>query len=189
MYSHFNKKRWHSIWCHLCVGGRHCWDLCQAGTHSSHGCCSTILWLSQSFCFDWQMICNVQHNGAIKAMVLHEEAFVVRASAPSKMHVRAYMTAVHGKPSRTHPTFTLREEGEPYLPTSNPHLGGETLHHLQVDLGDLADHELCQLMEDLCQEVTLHELNAPPQKPSTNTFGKCSREQGSQCKWPGGHLS
>ena len=28
-----------------------------------------------------------------------------------------------------------------------------------------------------------------PQKPSTNALGKPSREQGSWCRWPGGHLS
>ena len=28
-----------------------------------------------------------------------------------------------------------------------------------------------------------------PQKPSNNALGKPSREQGSQCRWPGGHLS
>ena len=36
-------------------------------------------------------------------MALQEEAIVIRASAPSKTHVKAYMTAVGGKPSRTQP--------------------------------------------------------------------------------------
>ena len=42
-------------------------------------------------------------HGAIKVMVLHEEVIAIRASAPSKTHVRVYMTAVGGEPSRTQP--------------------------------------------------------------------------------------
>ena len=49
--------------------------------------------------------------GAIKATVLHKEAIVVRASAPSVTHVRVNMTAVGGKPSRTQPPPL---EGEPH---------------------------------------------------------------------------
>ena len=100
-------------------------------------------------------------HGAIKASALHKEAVAIRASAPSKAHIRAYMTVVDGKPARTQ-TPPLEGEGEPHLPTENPHPGRETLHSLQVDLGVLADQELHQLMEDLCQEVTICELNAPP---------------------------
>ena len=37
--------------------------------------------------------------GAIKAMLLHEEAIAIRTSAPSKIHIRAYMTTVGGEPS------------------------------------------------------------------------------------------
>ena len=48
---------------------------------------------------------DMQHAicGAIKAMVLHEEAIGIRASAPSKTHVRAYMATVGGEPSRAQP--------------------------------------------------------------------------------------
>ena len=64
---------------------------------------------------------NIQHAtcGAIKAMVLQEEAIAVRASAPSKTHVRAYMTIVGGEPSRTQ-SPCLEGEGEPHSPTDNP---------------------------------------------------------------------
>ena len=75
--------------------------------------------------------------------------------------MRAYMTTVGGKPSRTQAP-TLEGEEEQHLPAENPHPGGETLHHIQADLGDLADQELCQLLEDLCWEVTLCELNTSP---------------------------
>ena len=108
--------------------------------------------------------------GAIKATVLCKEAIAIRASTPSKTHVRTYMSTVGGKPSRTQPP-PLEGEEEPHLPTGNPHLGGETLHHLQVDFHDLADHELHQLMEDLCWEVALCELNAPPRNPSPTPWG------------------
>ena len=56
---------------------------------------------------------------AMKVMVLHEEAIAIRASAPSKTHMRAYMTAVGGKPSRTQPPPS-EGEGEPHSPTENP---------------------------------------------------------------------
>ena len=112
-------------------------------------------------------------------MVLCEEAIAIRVSAPSKTHMRAYMTAVGGKPSRTQPP-PLEGEGEPHVPTGDPHPGGETPHYLQADIGNLADHELHQLMEDLCWEVMLHELNAPPEA-STNALGKPNREQRSPC--------
>ena len=81
-------------------------------------------------------------------MVLHEEVIAVRASAPSETHMRAYMTRLGGKPSRMQPL--LLGGGKPHLPTANPHQGGETLHHLQADLGDLAEYELYQLMKDFC---------------------------------------
>ena len=34
-----------------------------------------------------------------------------------------------------------------------------------MDLGDLANEDLLQLMDDPCQEVMLHELNMPPNGP------------------------
>ena len=99
--------------------------------------------------------------GAIKVMVLHEEAIAVKASPPCTAHVRAYMAVVGGEPSRTQP-LPSKGEVELHLPTGNAHLGGGTLQHLQADLGDLVDDELHQLMEDLHWEVTLHELNTSP---------------------------
>ena len=119
-------------------------------------------------------------HGAIKATVLPEEAVAIKASAHSETHMRAYMTAVGGEPFGTQPP-PLEGEREPHLPTVNPQLVGATLHHLQADLGDLADHELHQFMEDLCCEVALCELNAPPAAP-TNVLEKPSREWGSQCR-------
>ena len=55
----------------------------------------------------------MQHatHGAIKAMVLHEEAIVLGASTPSETHMRDYMTTVGGEPSRTQAP-PLEGEGE-----------------------------------------------------------------------------
>ena len=100
--------------------------------------------------------------GAIKVMVLCEKTIAIRASPPSMTHMRAYMAVVSGEPSRTWPPPSEGEE-ELHLPTGNPLPPEGMPQHLQVNLGDLADSELCQLMEDLCWEVILHELNAPPE--------------------------
>ena len=54
------------------------------------------------------------------------------------------------------------EEGEPHSPHDNHHPSGKILHHLQSELGNLTNHELCLLVEDLHQEITIHELNTPP---------------------------
>ena len=101
---------------------------------------------------------------AIKAMVLCAEAIAMRASPPSAAHVRAYMSVVGEEPSRPQPPPSQGEE-EAHWPAGNPQPSGRTLQHLQVDLGDLVDNELCQLMKDLCQVVALCELNAPSRSP------------------------
>ena len=102
--------------------------------------------------------------------VLHEEAIAIRASPTSTAHMMAYMAVVGVEPSRTQPPPSKGEE-ELHSPTGNPHLGGGTLQHLQADLGDLADNKLHQLMENLCQEVALHELNTPPRNPPPMPWG------------------
>ena len=68
--------------------------------------------------------------------------------------------------------------GSPITVPHNHQSGGSTLHQLQVNLGDLADDELWQLMEVLCREVTVRELNSPLQRPTTNTLGKSSGKWG-----------
>ena len=107
--------------------------------------------------------------------------------APSEHHIRVYITVVGGDPSKPW-SLPSEGEGESHSPTGNPHQGGGTLHHLQTELGDLADQELCQFMEDLCQEIAFHELHTP-QQSITNTLGRTIREQESQWQWPGDHLS
>ena len=78
--------------------------------------------------------------------------------------MRAYVAVRDGEPSGTHSLTPDRQE-VPQPPPSNPHPDGRTPHQFQVDLGDLGDAQLRQLMEDLCQEVALRELNVPPRDP------------------------
>ena len=67
----------------------------------------------------FQSVNEMQHATcrAIKAMVLCEEAIAIRASTPSKTHMRAYMTAVDGKPPQTQ---TLPLEGNHTHPLKIP---------------------------------------------------------------------
>ena len=96
--------------------------------------------------------------------------------APLEHHIRAYIAIVGGDPPN--PQSPPSEgEGESYSPTGNPHPGGRTLHHLQAELGDLADKELHQLVEDLCQEITLHELHASSSNPQPTPWGEPSESR------------
>ena len=84
--------------------------------------------------------------------------------APSEHHIEVYIAVVGGDHSKLQ---------------SPPSEGRVILIHLlvtltwvgtlcvafQAELDDLADQDLWQLMEDLCQEITLCELHAPPSNP------------------------
>ena len=96
--------------------------------------------------------------GSSKAMTLCEESIKFRMSPPSAAFVRTYMVVMDGEPSGTQPLAPDSEE-EPQLSPSDPHLGGRTQHQLQVNLGDT---KLWQLMEDLCWDIVLREINTPP---------------------------
>ena len=133
-------------------------------THPLGVLCYSMMELVASFCSTEEM----QHatHGAVKATELWGEVIAIRAVAPSETHVKAYFIAVRGYSSKP-----SEEEGEPHPPHDNPHPSGEILCHLQVELGNLADHELHQLVEDLHQEITLCELNAPPRSPPPMPWG------------------
>ena len=75
---------------------------------------------------------------------LHDEAITVKTIAPTEAHMSAYATIWHAKPSKG--------GGRPHTPPKQTPTGGETPHHLHVELSDLDNHELCQLMVDLNQE-------------------------------------
>ena len=99
--------------------------------------------------------------GAVKAMELWDEPVAVQVMAPSEHHIEAYIAVAGGDLSKLW-SPPSKGEGDPHSPTGNPDLGGTTLCHLQAELGDLADQELQQLMEDLHLEITLCELHTSP---------------------------
>ena len=96
-------------------------------------------------------------HGIVKMMELQGSAITVKAMAPSEAHIKAYLATSHSNPSNG--------EGELHTPPQQTPPSGETLHCLQAEHGDLADHELHQLMEDLTQEIAQCKINAPPAVP------------------------
>ena len=119
-------------------------------------------------------------HGIIEIMEFQGEAIMVRAMAPSEGHVTAYIATLHKSPSN-------REKELQRPPQQTPPSGG-TLNYLQAELGDLDDHKLHQLVEDLTQEIAPCEIHMPPRNPPPNEW-VCplgSRAQGGR---PGGHLS
>ena len=115
------------------------------------------------------------------------EAIAIRAVAPSETHVKAYIITV-GRGLFKTPVSTLRRGGRTTFTPWYPHPSGEMLHRLQVELGHLADHELHELVEDLCQEITLCELNTPL-AALHQCLGDTHKEWECWRGWPGGHLS
>ena len=105
--------------------------------------------------------------GVIKATVLYKEPIRLHPSPPSTAHMRAYTEVKDGELSGTQSLTPDREE-VPQQPPSNPHPDGRTQCQFQMDLGDA---QLRQLIEDLCQEVTLRELNVPPRDPPLGHWG------------------
>ena len=93
----------------------------------------------------------------VEVMELQDEAITVKAMAPLDAHITAYMMVWHSKPSTG--------DGEPHTPPHQTPPSGATLHHLQADLGNLADNELWQLMEELHQEISQQRINTPPAVP------------------------
>ena len=96
-------------------------------------------------------------RGIIKTTEFWSEAITVRAMAPLVAHVTEYLAM-----SCTNPSNGERELHTP--PQQTPPTGG-TPHHLQVELGYLANHELHQLVEDLMQEIVQCEIHMPPAIP------------------------
>ena len=77
--------------------------------------------------------------------------------APTEAHMSTYAMVWHVKPSKG--------GGRPHTPPQQTPTGGETLHCLHAELGDLNNHKLCQFMADLNQELVKHELIVPPSDP------------------------
>ena len=90
-------------------------------------------------------------------MELQGEAITVRAMAPLEAHITAYLAMSHLNPSNG--------EKELHTPPQQTPPSRGTLHCLQAELGDLADHKLHQLMEDLTQEIVQCGIHMPPSSP------------------------
>ena len=96
-------------------------------------------------------------HGIIKMTEFRGDPITVRAMAPLEANVTVYLVTSH-----THPS---NREREPHMPPQQTPPSGGTLHHLQAELGDLANHELHQLMEDFMQEIAQHKIHVPPSNP------------------------
>ena len=96
-------------------------------------------------------------HGLVDVMELQNDAIMVRILAPLEAHISTFTMVWHSKPTAG--------DIELHTPPQQTPPSGGTLHHLQAELGDLNDHELHQLMEDLTQEIVQHELTVPPATP------------------------
>ena len=90
------------------------------------------------------------------------EAITVRAMAPSEAHITAYLAMLHLNPSNG--------EREPHTPPQQTPPSRGTPCHLQAELGDLANQELHQLVEDLMQEIVQCGIHALPSSPPPNKW-------------------
>ena len=118
----------------------------------------------------------VKGLGSLKFLACH-----IKTMAPSEDHIKAYLAMSCSNPSNG--------EGEPHTPNTPPR--GGTLHHLQVELGDLTNDELHQLIEDLTQEIAQCGVNVPPSSPPPNTWvsplgSRDPEEDDSEVTFPGG---
>ena len=122
-------------------------------------------------------------HGIIKTTELWEEAIMVRAMAPLEAHVTVYIAMLHRNPPN-------REKELQTPPQQTPPSGG-TLHHLQAKHGDLDDHKLHQLMEDLTQEIVQCKIHVPPSNPPPNEWvcpsgSREPKEDDQEVTFPGG---
>ena len=121
-----------------------------------HWVCSTIQsWNLSSFFHTTDKLKHAT-RGIIETMEFWSEAITVRAMAPLEAHVAVYIVMLCRNPSN-------REKELQTPPQQIPPSGG-TLCHLQVELGDLDNHKLHQLVEDLMQEIVQCKIHVPPQQ-------------------------
>ena len=172
VHSHSNKKGWHSIWCHLCHGGGHHWNVSAGWDTLIPWVCSAILQQNQLFYFDWQTRCN-----SLPMEPLRQQFYARRSLLSGLLTLPKPtwgLTWLQWVVNHSEPNLHPHRGGGTTLACwkpPNPHPGGQTPHCIQAHLGDLADNELCQLLEDLHQEVSLCELNAPPRSPPPMLWG------------------
>ena len=96
-------------------------------------------------------------HGLVDVTELQNDAITVKTLAPLEANISAFTTDWHSKPTTG--------DGELHTPPQQTPPSGGTPCHLQVELGDLNDHKLHQLMEDLTQEIVQCKLTVPPSNP------------------------
>ena len=82
-------------------------------------------------------------------------------------------------------------DGELHTPPQQTPPSEGTLCCLQAELGDLNDHELWQLIQDLMQEIVQHKLTMPPSNPPPNEWvhplgSREPEEDDQEVTFPGG---
>ena len=119
----------------------------------------------------------------VDMMELHDEAIMVWTMAPLEAHVATFTSMWHLKPTT--------RDGEPCTPPHQALPSEGTPHHLHAKLGDLNDSELQQLIQDLMQEITQHELDCASQQPPPNDWvcpsgSREPKEDDQEVTFPGG---
>ena len=182
MHGIHHKERWQLDGCLLYFRGGHHRNRCQAGLHPSIWC---PLLLSCRICSPFsyhERYKNASHD-ITGETELQDEAITVKAMAPTEAHMSTYTMVWHAKPSKG--------GGRPHTSPQQTPTGGETPHHLHVELGDLNNHELHQLVADLNQELAQCELIVPPSDPPPNEWSCPSgsqepEEDDQEVTFPGG---
>ena len=101
-------------------------------------------------------------HGLVDVTELQNDAIMLKTLAPLEAHIASFTIVWHLKPTTG--------DGELHTPPQQTPPSGGTLHHLQVKLGDLNDHELHQLMADLTQDIAQCKLTASPSNPPPNEW-------------------
>ena len=128
--------------------------MCETGSHPSIGCASLF---SNVILFSTAEDLNHVSHGLVDLTELQDDAIAVATLAPMEAHIASFKMVWHSKP-------TLGD-GELHTPPQQTPPSGGTLHYLQAELGDLDDHELQQLIQDLMQEIVQCKLTVPPSNP------------------------
>ena len=151
-----NKERWHSYGCLLYFRGGHRRNLHEKGSHPSIGC--TLLFGHGIHCSFWYCRrLKTYESWLSRCDGIAKWCHHIATLAPMEAHMATCTMVWHSKPTTG--------DGEPQTPPQQSPPSRGTPCHLQAELGDLDDHKLWQLVEDLTQEIVQCKLTAPPSNP------------------------
>ena len=128
-----NKERWHSYGCLLYFRGGHSRNCVKKGHTHPLGVLHYLA-MESVILFSTVEDLNCVSCGLVDMMELQNDAIMVATLAPMEAYIASFTMVWHSKP-------TLGD-GEPHTPPKQTPPSGGTPHHLQVELGDLNDHEL-----------------------------------------------